>query len=1046
MTEGLERRPQIQDNLRGASAIEPVTAQPVAIPRPKVPKIPNNSYSAEIANSLNQFVGGRLQQIQKKRQEQSVLDGQLAAMQGQSLDQVKMDGDKWAMEGWRVVTAQSLSSSLLRAQEAEISRGAYEQNPEIYRERLVQRIEAMTSDIEDERTRELATENLMKQMPVLVDQHIKQNLAFKEQQNFDTLAQSVDVLSRDNTSTGDLIAFASGKSEATASLSEARRKEAVTQGIVNAFTNNNPAAYAHLDDAGFISTENLTSTQISKIRTAQRKYEARFKEEFNADHHKEVQRINEQAAAGDLSPLEAVEQLAAANAKYGLRTGAAQGGQIYDRARLGVQFDQGTRGLNIAAAGVNGDYGLQAELMQNAVEQQESGGRANAVSNKGATGVMQLMPGTAMDPGYQVRNIFQHADSLGVSYSGRTREEAARLMRNPDVNRQMGTEYLEAMLREFNGDVNRALVAYNAGPAIAEQWDGNIDSLNPETKNYVISLNKAWNNDIPDPEAERVAAERNLQQAYNQAGIRALERSGPERAENDELFMQGEIPVETWVQNRQAIYDEYGLELTKNRISQEQAMMRSVVGSRIKELQEQGNVQTAVELQSTLEAAEVQYEQNLRTFEQGNSGLSLDEINQGYMQQVLDAYNSTGTTMNASEISSRAASAVRQSSEAAQNALRGEEDNALISQARRAGNISDLSPRLQDKALKQFDAELEQRVQNYRAENPDASPVAVEMVRRQARIDFVARQGIVDDQVQKWINQVASGKSWVDKNGEPNPTTVAGLQAYLAIAQADTGLAHQYVPDAEAKGRITAAAAMVQTQLPDRQVWMDADLSNKQDPGTQILFDAVQQVGLSIGTATPEETERRVLQMRRKLRHVNVSRQMIPNSLLSGMQREFEAADVNAARGLDEDVINSDYIAYAERFIEDVVPYMPATSQENAMRITREYLDSRGAIMGNSFVMPGVSDASIRAQMFPGQDVQSTAAVNTAVVNWMNSTEAAEKSAIIREWQNSFSLAINRRPDFSVTFINNKFVASVSGYGNVVLPIREIGDMYVQNR
>jgi len=42
-------------------------------------------------------------------------------------------------------------------------------------------------------------------------------------------------------------------------------------------------------------------------------------------------------------------------------------------------------------------------------------------------------------------------------------------MRNAAVNRQMGTEYLSAMLERYNGDVPRALAAYNWGVGKADK-------------------------------------------------------------------------------------------------------------------------------------------------------------------------------------------------------------------------------------------------------------------------------------------------------------------------------------------------------------------------------------------------------------------------------------------------------------------------------------------------------------------------------------------------------------------------------------------------
>lgn len=123
-----------------------------------------------------------------------------------------------------------------------------------------------------------------------------------------------------------------------------------------------------------------------------------------------------------------------------------------------------------------------------AVVDAESGGDATAVSPKGAVGLMQLMPDSAMDPGFGVSNIFELADQAGRSYEGRTKTEARRLLRDPILNRAIGTQYLNAMIEEFDGDTVRALVAYNWGPANARRWDGNLASLPDETRRYVTRI------------------------------------------------------------------------------------------------------------------------------------------------------------------------------------------------------------------------------------------------------------------------------------------------------------------------------------------------------------------------------------------------------------------------------------------------------------------------------------------------------------------------------------------------------------------------------
>ena len=103
--------------------------------------------------------------------------------------------------------------------------------------------------------------------------------------------------------------------------------------------------------------------------------------------------------------------------------------------------------------------GLPTELIR-AVIWAESGFQPNAVSSKGAIGLMQLMPATAFE--------------LGVN------------PHVPSENLRGGIRYLQQLLEQYDGDedqIVKALAAYNAGPGRVSQYDGTPPF--PETIGYV---------------------------------------------------------------------------------------------------------------------------------------------------------------------------------------------------------------------------------------------------------------------------------------------------------------------------------------------------------------------------------------------------------------------------------------------------------------------------------------------------------------------------------------------------------------------------------
>ena len=108
-------------------------------------------------------------------------------------------------------------------------------------------------------------------------------------------------------------------------------------------------------------------------------------------------------------------------------------------------------------------YSVPKDLIK-AVIKQESNYMPNAVSSKGAIGLMQVMPSTGA--------------LLGI--------EDKELLKDPYTNIMTGTKYLSQMLNRYDGRLDLSLSAYNAGPNLVDKLQRipNID----ETKNYVKNI------------------------------------------------------------------------------------------------------------------------------------------------------------------------------------------------------------------------------------------------------------------------------------------------------------------------------------------------------------------------------------------------------------------------------------------------------------------------------------------------------------------------------------------------------------------------------
>jgi hypothetical protein len=114
-------------------------------------------------------------------------------------------------------------------------------------------------------------------------------------------------------------------------------------------------------------------------------------------------------------------------------------------------------------------HGIDAKLVHSIISA-ESAYKPDAVSAKGAAGLMQLMPQTAED--YGVKNIFDPAENI-----------------------EGGVKYLKDLKVNYGDDLKLLLAAYNAGEEAVKKY-GDIPPY-PETKKYIKKIMSSLNTPSP---------------------------------------------------------------------------------------------------------------------------------------------------------------------------------------------------------------------------------------------------------------------------------------------------------------------------------------------------------------------------------------------------------------------------------------------------------------------------------------------------------------------------------------------------------------------
>ncbi len=836
MTTGLTRRESTQDRLAGRADVEPVLIQGPGIQSPVELRQPEVSFSSRIADQLAQWSGGKLQAAVNKQQEKDALDGQMAYAQGEAIDSAEMKGNKFALDGYRVMQAQTLSSTMLAAQQEKISQADYALDPDQFRAQYVQRLDAMLDGVDPDTAR-LVREQMTKQMPTLVAQHTQAHLTYMESQNFESLEASIDIVSRDPTATDQLVAFARGGDDsASGGLSEDRRQAAVVSGVVRAFDNDNPLAFSALMREGLLG-DNLTSDEQNQIRGAQQRFESRRHSEYNETLFAGEQDLMRKVENGDLSPTAAVEELSLLYADHDIEMNRADAGTIYAQAEAGQGNARLTRGLVIDEALARGDYEAGATAIIDSLTVTESGGNSAAFrTNRDGRqfgGLLQFgqdrLNETLDMMGRGRLTVAQFTALPAAEQNAINKAHVVDLMKAAEDTGAIGTT-INGVTVTMAGLVAVGHLGGKIGMYRFVETNGEYNPQDEEGTSLTDYLSKhgaGVMDEFMSPAQRYEIAQQRLTKTREQLALDTYEQIAPKLADADDRYKRGEITKADWQAERNGLYQTYESSKTKADIDGEIAFSRSVDDHLAREAKTAQDIDRKYALESAnaaITAPRLEWERVINNPASTNAELAA--ANQTYIEARSAIYDQYGIPVPDRGNGDTASTMITKTAEAMERQRVFQEQQVEIDMATANGYLSKLPKDLQSRAFKQNEDEVLKTYNDAVAAGQMSQAQANAAIAEDMNA-FYASAGVVDPKVAMKFTAAMLGPM-IDKDGNPNPQIVDTVAQFAQIKALNK----------------RAADSMFD---PEALIKAEAVLSRASDPS--LIGDAVRNVGLELSNS-----------------------------------------------------------------------------------------------------------------------------------------------------------------------------------------------------
>ncbi len=1033
MPKGLERRDASETNtlrsLRSSADIQSATLER-ARTRGRLPNVQIASSNVQrTLGKFREYADAAIGRSAALEHERSQLDGQMAQLQGKTFEEVKMGGDKFALQGYRIVEAQERASALLTAQQVEIEQTDYELSPDEFRNKFANRIDGVMEGVSDPRTRDLIREQVLKQMPVLVDQHTTRHLDNAEKRNFDTLTRSIDTISSDPTAGDTLVAFAKGEpGSATSGLSDDRRQEAVVSGIVKSFSNDNPAAYAILSGEGLLSE--LPTAQQQAIRSAKKKFENRARKTYNADFIKEQDDLSNRIANGELEPQQAMEAYASLLEDYNITINQQEAGAVYTQAKDGVRTRKINTAVAVDDAVVRGDQDSAIDLIIKSLTSTESGGNPLATitieDGRQFGGLLQMGKGRLMD---------YHKATGGPLY---TPEQFRKLSAEDQniVNRWQVADILNTIKKEgldkyIGSEIKGTTITYSGLVAVAHlggkgglrkflktggKYDPHDGSNTRKGTHLSDYLRKHGNGVELTPEQARRSAKQRIAMVREQAAIKTYEMSQPRLDELDAAYSQGGLSRDKWIEQRRAVYDDFDRARTMADAKYERQLTNKVKEDAFA-IKKEG---TALRANVKLEKLEMDFEKAAKSFETGKINHQEFGFERNKLitrrQEVMTEY---GIKLNSEKEINQMRAQVKRIARATKERLQFGQDQAEINSAEISGTLMELSPRLREQAINAQRERAIDQVQDAIA-SKQATPEQVEALHGGIMLDYYAKTGMVDGTLERTMNSFLSG-SPIDKSGNARPEYVEAVNQYRLLAQRNPTLADKYVRK-ENKDMLDAVVSLA---------------------GSGPLEGVIASVGRRKDEAPRTQSTEDFLKTSRVIDGISDNVQNYIDREEIGVVQAVVSSDADLQQifnrswfdpyGIDDEVNKKIVTDRLRDSLEDAHRRSPNISASELIEATGRRVQERSPIIGGNVVSLPLNGPSAGERFFGARSADFTdqaGAINDAVMDYFRTPEFVKANPSVEQ-----TTLADFLPEFLPEFIRGDALAG-SGASTVFTGVR----------